>query len=168
MKSRTGNVCECSHPLEDGRWESPEEVVARMHLVIELPRTKPEPVKSVKQGAGAIRRTMTVDEKRKATQQHREQLAAMKPAPVTKSVPARTARVESVGEQVAAPVQKAWGPKPGEVDDFEAATGTPSPQQKKVASGGQVIECTKEMAVQMMLLMAESGLDKQVCFRIIE
>ena len=37
IHTSTGNVCECSHPKEDGTWETAAEVVARMNLKVPLP-----------------------------------------------------------------------------------------------------------------------------------
>jgi hypothetical protein len=40
IHAKTGNVCEYSHPQEDGRWETAAEVVARMNLRVPLPSRK--------------------------------------------------------------------------------------------------------------------------------
>ena len=40
IHTSTGNICECSHPKEDGTWETAAEVVARMNLFVQLPSKK--------------------------------------------------------------------------------------------------------------------------------
>ena len=40
IHTSTGNVCECSHPKEDGTFETPEDVAIRMNLFVQLPSRK--------------------------------------------------------------------------------------------------------------------------------
>ena len=40
IHTSTGNICECSHPKEDGTFETPEDVAIRMNLFVQLPSRK--------------------------------------------------------------------------------------------------------------------------------
>ncbi len=154
-------ACECAHVV-GGELETPLQVQERLlkcgSMVKAMPATYTAPNTRKKSGSvvSAVQPGMSADEKRAATQKHREQLVALNKAKETPSQPQRRAMVDQRPLVGKAPA-KAWGGnrpnKPAVV-----TSRTASPASSEASSPKPVLKCTPAMAIEMLQQMAKAGI----------
>ena len=173
IHTSTGNVCECSHPKEDGTWETAAEVIERMNLRVPLPLKRE--VVSPSEPVGPITNKMTFEEKRAVADKHREQLARMERKPEV--VEKLTVNVENK-EISPAPIAP-WAKdnktptENSEKTPTENIEKTPTENIEKTPTENiekthDIIECTFDVAIKMMQFIKESGENRNVHWKIIE
>jgi len=178
---KRGGACECAHEV-DGELETPHAVVARLVETRTLMKALPEsdtPMQKDMQKktpatvVGAVNSAMTAKDKRAATDKHREQLETLKTmSEPVKVVPCQPRRptVNKGADRYAEPSEGAW-PKPSEKtwakpEEQECKMAEVVVEEPKVFK--PVMRCTPEMAIQMMQLMKQGGLNiESVVFEII-
>jgi len=181
---KKGAACECAH-LINGEWETSQAVLQRLLETEVLAKALPlqdtwKPrAKASAPTVAAVNAKMTQEEKRAATQKHREQLAALN---ADKSKGARgkqrTAGVVRQPPKVGPPPKAGtvWAKPPSmpkAVSSGLVQSTSPTESVGSVGSvsstGSAVIKCTAPMAIQMLKMMKEGGLDdKLVRFEITE
>ena len=177
IHAKTGNVCECSHPKEDGTWETAAEVVARMNLRVPLPLKRE--IVSLSEPVGPITNKMTLEERRAVANKHREQLARMERKPEV--VEKLTVNVENkeISPAPIAPWAKDKTPTENiEKTPTENIEKTPTENIEKTPTENiektptekthEIIECTFDVAIKMMQFIKESGENRNVHWKIIE
>ena len=165
IHAKTGNVCECSHPKEDGTWETAAEVIERMNLKVPLPLKRE--VVSPSEPVGPITNKMTVEEKRAVADKHREQLARMERKPEV--VEKLTVNVEHK-EISPAPIAP-WAKDnktPTENIEKTPTENIEKTPTENIEKTHEIIECTFDVAIKMMQFIKESGENRNVHWKIIE
>ena len=186
IHAKTGNVCECSHPKEDGTFETAAEVIERMNLRVPLPLERE--VVSPSEPVGPITNKMTVEEKRAVADKHREQLARMErkhevvekltvnvehkeisPAPIAPWAKDNKTPTENIEKTPTENIEKTptENIEKTNTENIEK-TPTENIEKTQVEKTHEIIECTFDVAIKMMQFIKESGENRNVHWKIIE
>jgi hypothetical protein len=151
IHTSTGNVCECSHPKEDGTFETPEDVAIRMNLFVQLPSKKVVNVTPVVQ---------TFDSTIAPWAQEKTQVENTQKTPTENIEKTPTENIEKT------PTENIEKTPTENIEKTQVENIEKTQVENTIKY--EIMECTFDVAIKMMKYFKETGDKRNIHWKIIE